>query len=126
MGYNPGMSQAKSKKPAKPIKPDSKPISGFYRVEFIRPGQSSRHIEAARESDVEKALREMRPKTEYITANVYQYGMPVQVFPRLAGGDWFAAMANGPLAHLAKVKGESKFSAYKRDKKTGRMVPSSE
>lgn len=89
------------------VKPDSKPISGTYRVEFVNPSGRSRFIEAAKEATVKKALADMRPKKEYITCNVYQYGMPVQIFPRLINGDWYAAVGAGPLAHLAKLKGGS-------------------
>ena len=92
-------------KPTKPTKPTSKPLSGLYRVELINPTGRDRTIEAAREENIKKALAEMGPRREYITANVYQYGMPVQIFPRLVDGQWFAAVPAGPLAHLAKHRG---------------------
>ncbi len=96
------------RKPVKrTVKPDSKPVSGLYRVEFIRQNGRNRFLEAAQEATVKKALAEMRPKTEYITCNVYQYGVPVQIFPRLVNGDWYAAVGKGPLAHLAHLKGGS-------------------
>lgn len=96
------MSQRVSRK-----KPTTIPLSGHYRLEFIRPKSPSRFIEAATPEAVEKKVREYEKRKEYITCNVYQFGRPVQIFPRLANGKWFAAVRGGPFTHLATLAGGS-------------------
>lgn len=95
-----------NKKPVRDT--DAKKLSGLYRLGFIQQRGAPRYIEAvSTDAQVAEYLRRMLPERKYTSMVVYQHGLPVQTFPRLANGAWFAALKSGPFAHLVKIHGGS-------------------
>jgi hypothetical protein len=95
-----------NKKPVRDT--DAKKLSSLYRLEFIQKGGPSKYVEAvSTDAQVAEHLRRMLRERKYVSMVVSQYGLPVQTFGRLANGAWFAALKNGPFAHLVRLHGGS-------------------